>query len=133
MVMRGVVFRYGVMLRSVLPAVEHELTVIEELNFASYFLTVHDIVSFAKTRGILCQGRGSAANSAVCYMLGITEVDTVRSSHLFALLFVLFFFYCFVHLVSLFDAHCVSLCDAHCDAHSDANSDDKCEANCDEN
>jgi error-prone DNA polymerase len=83
LVMRGMHSRYGVMLRSVLPSVEHELAVIEELDFASYFLTVHDIVSFARARGILCQGRGSAANSAVCYMLGITEVDPARSSLLF--------------------------------------------------
>ncbi len=63
--------------------VEHELTVIEALDFPSYFLTVFDIVRFARSRGILCQGRGSAANSAVCYALGITAVDPVRSSLLF--------------------------------------------------
>ncbi len=56
-------------------ALRHELALIASLNFAPYFLTVHDIVRFARTRGILCQGRGSAANSAVCYCLGITEVD----------------------------------------------------------
>ena len=55
--------------------VEHELELIEQLGFAPYFLTVHDIVRFARERGILCQGRGSAANSAVCYCLGITAVD----------------------------------------------------------
>ena len=48
-----------------------------------YFLTVHDLVRFARSRGILCQGRGSAANSAVCYCLGITEVDPARLSVLF--------------------------------------------------
>ena len=53
----------------------HELTLIGSLNYAPYFLTVHDIVRFARSRGILCQGRGSAANSAVCYCLGITAVD----------------------------------------------------------
>ncbi len=62
--------------------VEHELELIRELRYAPYFLTVHDIVSFARRRGILCQGRGSAANSAVCYCLGITEVDPARMSML---------------------------------------------------
>ncbi len=54
---------------------EHELKLIGELNYAPYFLTVDDIVRFARSRDILCQGRGSAANSAVCYCLGITSVD----------------------------------------------------------
>jgi error-prone DNA polymerase len=63
--------------------VEHELALIAELGYEPYFLTVHDIVSFARERGILCQGRGSAANSAVCYALGITEVDPARMSMLF--------------------------------------------------
>ncbi|NUB44959.1 error-prone DNA polymerase [Fertoebacter nigrum] len=54
--------------------VEKELTLIREVEYASYFLTVHDIVAFARSQGILCQGRGSAANSVVCYLLGITEV-----------------------------------------------------------
>ena len=54
--------------------VEKELTLIREVEYAPYFLTVHDIVDFARSRGILCQGRGSAANSVVCYLLGITEV-----------------------------------------------------------
>ena len=54
--------------------VEKELTLIREVDYAPYFLTVHDIVQFARSRGILCQGRGSAANSVVCYLLGITEV-----------------------------------------------------------
>jgi error-prone DNA polymerase len=61
----------------------HELDLIRELNFAAYFLTVHDIVRFAKEKGILCQGRGSAANSAVCYCLGITAVDPAVSELLF--------------------------------------------------
>ena len=47
--------------------VEYELALIDELKYEPYFLTVHDIVRFARSRGILCQGRGSAANSAVCY------------------------------------------------------------------
>ncbi|MAM37092.1 MAG: error-prone DNA polymerase [Erythrobacter sp.] len=54
--------------------VEKELRLIREVDYAPYFLTVHDIVQFARSRGILCQGRGSAANSVVCYLLGITEV-----------------------------------------------------------
>ncbi|MBU6494194.1 MAG: error-prone DNA polymerase, partial [Burkholderiales bacterium] len=62
---------------------EHELALIAELKYEGYFLTVYDIVRFARQQGILCQGRGSAANSAVCYCLGITEVDPARSSMLF--------------------------------------------------
>ena len=58
--------------------IEHELALIAELGYEPYFLTVHDIVRFARGRGILCQGRGSAANSAVCFCLGITEVDPAR-------------------------------------------------------
>ncbi len=63
--------------------VEHELALIAELGYERYFLTVHDLVDFARGRGILCQGRGSAANSAVCYALGVTEVDPSRMSLLF--------------------------------------------------
>jgi len=63
--------------------IEHELALIAELGYEPYFLTVHDIVRYARERGILCQGRGSAANSAVCYALGITEVDPARMSMLF--------------------------------------------------
>jgi len=63
--------------------VDHELALIAELHYEPYFLTVHDIVSFARRRGILCQGRGSAANSAVCFCLGITEVDPARMDMLF--------------------------------------------------
>ena len=63
--------------------IEHELELIHELNYEPYFLTVYDIVAFARSRGILCQGRGSAANSAVCYCLGITEVDPARMNMLF--------------------------------------------------
>ena len=58
--------------------IDDELTLIADLQYESYFLTVHDIVRFARGRGILCQGRGSAANSVVCYVLGITEVDPAR-------------------------------------------------------
>ena len=61
----------------------HELRLIRELAYAPYFLTVHSIVRFARGRGILCQGRGSAANSAVCFVLGITSIDPVRSGLLF--------------------------------------------------
>ncbi|MCX7274810.1 MAG: error-prone DNA polymerase [Burkholderiales bacterium] len=63
--------------------IEHELGLIAELRYEPYFLTVADIVRFARSRAILCQGRGSAANSAVCYCLGITEVDPARMSVLF--------------------------------------------------
>ena len=63
--------------------IEKELKLIAELRYESYFLTVYDIVKFAKNQGILCQGRGSAANSAVCYCLGITEVDPARMNMLF--------------------------------------------------
>jgi len=62
---------------------ERELALIAKMKFAPYFLTVFDIVRFARNRGILCQGRGSAANSAVCYCLGITSVDPDRSQPLF--------------------------------------------------
>jgi error-prone DNA polymerase len=63
--------------------IEHELALISDLHYESYFLTVYDMVRFARERHILCQGRGSAANSAVCYCLGITEVDPDRMSVLF--------------------------------------------------
>ncbi|MCA1853753.1 MAG: error-prone DNA polymerase, partial [Beggiatoa sp.] len=63
--------------------IEHELTLIAELGYEAYFLTVHDLVAFARRRGILCQGRGSAANSAACYCLGITEVDPSHMEMLF--------------------------------------------------
>lgn len=62
---------------------EHELTIIEQLNFPGYFLVVHDITRFCRENGILCQGRGSAANSAVCYALKVTNVDPVRNELLF--------------------------------------------------
>ncbi len=60
-----------------------ELRLIAELNYAHYFLTVHDIVHYARSQNILCQGRGSAANSAVCYVLGITSVDPTKVDLLF--------------------------------------------------
>lgn len=63
--------------------VERELALIGQLGYAPYFLTVHSIVCFARSRGILCQGRGSAANSAVCYVLGITSVDPEKHNLLF--------------------------------------------------
>lgn len=62
---------------------EHELSLIAEMAYEPYFLTVYDIVRFARSQHILCQGRGSAANSAVCYCLGITEVDPARGTLLF--------------------------------------------------
>jgi error-prone DNA polymerase len=62
----------------VVKLVEHELELIADLGYEPYFLTVHDIVAFARSKKILCQGRGSAANSAVCFCLGITEVDPGR-------------------------------------------------------
>src|SRR5579864_966024 len=62
---------------------KRELALVQDLNYAPYFLTVHDIVTFARAKGILCQGRGSAANSAICYCLGITAVDPARLDLLF--------------------------------------------------
>lgn len=63
--------------------IEHELRLIEELHYEAYFLTVWDLVQFARSRGILCQGRGSAANSAICFCLGVTSVDPDRIDVLF--------------------------------------------------
>ncbi len=63
--------------------IDHELALIADLGYEAFFLTVHDIVAFARSRQILCQGRGSAANSVVCYALGITEVDPERGHLLF--------------------------------------------------
>jgi error-prone DNA polymerase len=67
----------------VVQQIEHELTLVKELDYESYFLTVYDIVRFARSQGILCQGRGSAANSAVCFALGITEVNPAHMEILF--------------------------------------------------
>ncbi|TPK55359.1 MULTISPECIES: error-prone DNA polymerase [unclassified Mesorhizobium] len=69
--------------QSVTRRIEEELALIERLNYARYFLTVHDIVKFARSQDILCQGRGSAANSVVCFCLGITEVGPERIDTLF--------------------------------------------------
>ncbi|MEI6417888.1 MAG: PHP domain-containing protein, partial [Sphingomonadales bacterium] len=63
---------------------QEEFRIIAKAGYAPYFLTVHDIVAFAQSRGILCQGRGSAANSAVCYVLGITAVDPAKHNLLFS-------------------------------------------------
>jgi len=63
--------------------IDHELTLIDQLGYAPYFLTVHEIVRFARRQGILCQGRGSAANSTICYVLGITAVDPSKHDLLF--------------------------------------------------
>jgi len=81
---RGAAERYpaGVPAR-VRALLEHELRIIDALSYASYFLTVHDLVAFARSRGILCQGRGAAANSAVCYCLAVTSVDPDRIDTLF--------------------------------------------------
>ncbi|NIL92965.1 MAG: DNA polymerase III subunit alpha [Woeseiaceae bacterium] len=68
--------------QKVIDIVEHELALIADLGYEPYFLTVYDIVAYARSQNILCQGRGSAANSAVCYCLGITEVDPGRMAML---------------------------------------------------
>jgi error-prone DNA polymerase len=75
-------FRHGIPAK-VQAQLEHELELIAEMRYEHYFLTVYDIVRYARSNNILCQGRGSAANSAVCYCLGITEVDPARASLLF--------------------------------------------------
>ncbi|MEC8038130.1 MAG: amidohydrolase family protein, partial [Pseudomonadota bacterium] len=76
--------RYGETVpETVVHNIEHELALIGELSYEAYFLTVYDIVRFARSRGILCQGRGSAANSTVCFCLGITAVDPARMDLLF--------------------------------------------------
>ena len=82
---RGVLQRYGSYAEypEAVATVERELEVIEARKFPGYFLIVHDIVAFCRASGILCQGRGSAANSAVCYALGITNVDAVSHGLLF--------------------------------------------------
>lgn len=75
--------RYGSISSKVRRQLEHELAIIERLGFAGYFLIVWDIINFCTERGILAQGRGSAANSSVCYSLGITAVDPIASGLLF--------------------------------------------------
>ena len=67
----------------IIQMLRHEVQIIEELHYEAYFLTVWDLVRFARERGILCQGRGSAANSAVCYCLGVTNVDPSQTDLLF--------------------------------------------------
>ena len=80
----GLRFRYpGGVPAAVQRQIRHELQLIEKLEVAGYFLALHDIVHFAIGKGILCQGRGSAANSAVCYALRITSIDPVRMGLLF--------------------------------------------------
>jgi error-prone DNA polymerase len=80
----GAIARYNRAIPDAVRAVlKKELALIAKLEIAQYFLTVHDIVRYARGEGILCQGRGSAANSAVCYMLGITSIDPVQMDLLF--------------------------------------------------
>ena len=84
-VRKGAMCRYGSQAENPEAAetIDHEMKIIVEKKFPGYFLIVHDIVEFCRERDILCQGRGSAANSAVCYALGITHVDAVASGLLF--------------------------------------------------
>ena len=79
----GAFIRYGTLSHKIKAQLEHELALIQKLGFQGYFLIVHDIMGFAKAHDIFCQGRGSAANSAVCYALGITNVDPVGGGLLF--------------------------------------------------
>lgn len=84
LVLEGARQRYGGRPpQAALAQLERELALIEELDYGGYFLTMHEIVQFCREQSILCQGRGSAANSAVCYCLGITAVDPVRMGLLF--------------------------------------------------
>ncbi len=84
LVREGALWRYGgAPPEEVERQLSRELDLVERLDYASYFLTVWDVVRFARSRGILCQGRGSAANSAVCFVLGITSIDPVRMGLLF--------------------------------------------------
>ncbi|MEL0437936.1 error-prone DNA polymerase [Phycobacter sp. K97] len=81
---RGLIWRYPAGAPAKVRAMlEHELTLIAKLKYEPYFLTVHDIVDFARSRGILCQGRGSAANSVVCYCLGVTSVSPEMGTMVF--------------------------------------------------
>jgi error-prone DNA polymerase len=79
----GAARRHGRPSAAVKRQLEHEIALIHRLGFSGYFLIVEDLVAFARGRGILCQGRGSAANSSVCFALGITHVDPVESGLLF--------------------------------------------------
>src|SRR5690606_1051665 len=87
LVRRGALERYGPPEDERVPGASaqlaHELDVIETLGFPGCFLIVHELMEFCRERGILAQGRGSAANSAVCYALGVTAVDAVRHGLLF--------------------------------------------------
>ena len=85
LVMAGACNRYGLPERAprAYAQIEHELEVIARLQFPGYFLVVHDITRFCRENNILCQGRGSAANSAVCYALGVTNVDPIANELLF--------------------------------------------------
>ena len=84
LVTKGVADRFnGPAPDRIMQLINKELALIDELGYAHYFLTVYDIVAFARSKGILCQGRGSAANSAVCYYLGVTAVDPANSALLF--------------------------------------------------
>src|SRR5262249_58549118 len=73
----------GGMPEKVRKLIQHELALIRELRYEAFFLTVYDLVRFARSQDILCQGRGSAANSAGCYCLGVTSVDPDRIDGLF--------------------------------------------------
>ena len=85
LVAQGVRERYGEQPgQQVLDQVESELKLVRQAKYAYYFLTVHDVVKFARGEGILCQGRGSAANSIICYVLGITSVDPIKHKLLFS-------------------------------------------------
>ncbi|MNR80490.1 Error-prone DNA polymerase [compost metagenome] len=79
----GATQRYGTIPEEVARQLEIELGIIERLEYCGYFLTMHEIVAFCRSRDILCQGRGSAANSVVCYCLGITAIDSMRMELLF--------------------------------------------------
>ncbi|MEM9732251.1 MAG: error-prone DNA polymerase [Pseudomonadota bacterium] len=84
LVAKGLAERFsGPVPEEIQQTIDKELNLIEDLGYAHYFLTVHDIVAWARKKGILCQGRGSAANSAVCYYLGVTAVDPAQSKLLF--------------------------------------------------
>lgn len=84
LVWEGAQKRYqGLIPDDVVKQIRHELALIEQVRFADYFLTIYDIVEFARSRKILCQGRGSAANSVICYVLGITAIDPVKMNLLF--------------------------------------------------
>ncbi len=84
LVREGTKIRYPTgMPDAVIRQLQHELELVQSLQFADYFLTIWEIVDFARKRNILCQGRGSAANSAICYCLGITAIDPVRMNLLF--------------------------------------------------